>query len=315
MSGGLTGLGLRHSRVTIMAMLLTLAIGAISYLGFPKREDLEITIRTAVAVARNPGLTLTQLEDLVARPMEEAARAIPGVDEVRTKLAGGTATVQVDLATAVPEADLTRVFDEIADDLGALARTMPDGTQGPIVNAGSADVSIATIAVTGAGFALPDIETAAEGLRDRLYGVDGVSAVTVHGDQDEVITLTLDRARLASIGATLDPVLAALQGQNLRLPAGSVVFGEVRVPLETTGDLATVEEIESLLVELPDAGLVRLGDVVEVRRGPESPADVPVFQDGQPAILLGVEVGGGVDVTKVGPVLQSVVADWQATKP
>ena len=258
----LTVLGLRRSRVTVLVMMLVLAAGALSYGGLPKREDPAITVRTAIVAAANPGLELEQLEELVALPLEEVARAIPGVDEVRTQLTGGAAILQVDVADAVPEADLKRVFDEIRDDMATLP--MPEGTRGPIVNSDFGDVAAATIAVTGAGFALPEVEDAARALRDRLYALDAVAAVTLHGLRDEVITLELDRARLAAVGATLDPVLAALRGQNVRLPSGSVAVGDARVPLETTGDLADVEAIRDVLIEVPELGLLRLGDVVTV---------------------------------------------------
>ena len=312
---GLTALGLRRSRVTVLVMLLTLAVGLTSYLGFPKREDPAITVRTAIVLAANPGLGLEQLEELVALPLEETARAIPGVSEVRTQITSGATILQVDIGDGVPEANLKRVFDELRDDVAGVARSMPDGTQGPVVNSDFGNVAIATIALTGTGFALSEIEDAAKDLRDRLYALDAVSAVTLFGAQSEVITLELDRQRLAAIGTTLDPVLAALAGQNVTLPAGSVVAGTTRVPLETTGDLESVEEIEALLAEIPDVGLLRLGDIATVRRGLEEPAAAPVFQSGAPAILIGVEMEADRDITALGPVLRRTVDDFVDDQP
>ena len=311
----LTSFGLQRSRITVLVMMLSLIVGALTYAGFPKREDPAITVRTAIVAASNTGLELVQLEELVAAPIEETVRAIPGVSEVRTQLTGGAAIVQVDIADDVPEEDIKQVFDEIRDDIAAIAPFMPEDTQGPIVNSDFGDVAIATIAITGAGFSLPDLEDAAKALRDRLYALDFVAAVTLYGDQDEVITLQLDRARLASIGATLNPVLAALQGQNVRLPAGSVVSGDTRVPLETSGDVSTLEEIEDLLVDLPGLGIIRLGDLVEVRRDVADPAIQPVFQDGEPAIILSVEMAEGEDITAIGPVLRETVETFVLDQP
>ncbi|MEQ8402591.1 MAG: efflux RND transporter permease subunit [Roseitalea porphyridii] len=315
----LTRIGIEKSRLSILVMLLAIAIGASSYLNLPKREDPEIIIRTAIVTAANPGLRLEQLEELVAMPLEEAARAIPGVDEVRTQLTGGVAVLQVDLADAVAEQDLTNVFDEIRNDMEALAGTLPEGTRGPIVNTDFGDVAVATVAITGEGFALNEIEEAARELRDRLYALPDIAAVSLYGTQSQVVTLAVDRARLASLGATLNPVLAALQGQNVRLPAGSVVTGDARVPLETTGDFQSVEDVENLLVDLSggrgDARLVRLGDLVEVTLENESPATRPVFQNGRPAIVVAVEMGEGVDITALGPELQAVIDGFVADQP
>ncbi|MFQ6549376.1 efflux RND transporter permease subunit [Aestuariibius sp. 2305UL40-4] len=315
----LTRFGIDKSRLSILVMMLAVAIGLSGYLSLPKREDPEIIIRTAIVTAANPGLRLAQIEELVALPLEEAARAIPGVDEVRTQITGGVAVLQVDLADSVAEEDLTTVFDEIRNNMDAMAHSLPDGTRGPVVNTDFGDVAVATVAITGDGFSLPEIEEAATNLRDRLYTLPDVAAVSLYGTQSQVVTLEVDRARLASLGATLNPVLAALRSQNVRLPAGSVVTGDTRVPLETTGDFRSVADIENLLVDLPtgtgDTQLIRLGDLVTVTLGTEEPAARPVFQYGAPAVVVAVEMAEGVDITALGPELERVIDGFVARQP
>ncbi len=315
----LTRFGLDKSRLSILVMILAVMIGISGYHNLPKREDPEIIIRTAIVTAANPGLRLEQLEELVALPLEEAARAISGVDEVRTQLTGGVAVLQVDLADSVAEADITAVFDTIRNDMEGLAGTLPDGTRGPIVNTDFGAVAVATVALTGDGFPLSYVENAAKDLRDRLYALDDIAGVSFYGTQQQVVTLEVDRDRLAALGATLNPVLAALRSQNVRLPAGSVVTGQARVPLETTGDFRSIEDIKNLLVELPipgrDSQLIRLADLVTVSLDTEEPASRPVFQDGQPAIVLAVEMAKGVDITALGPELQRVIDGFSQDQP
>ncbi|MDR9484694.1 MAG: efflux RND transporter permease subunit [Sediminimonas sp.] len=311
----LTGLGLRNTRVTVLFMILILALGLGSFIGFPKREDPAITVRTAVVTATNPGLTLTQLEELVARPLEEAARAIPGVDEVRTQLISGTSILQIDVKDSVAEGDIAAVLSEIDDEMEDVRRDLPKGTQGPFVNTDFGDVAIATIAVRAHGFLPRQAERFAEDLRNRIYVIDAVSAVRLHGVQQERIWLNVDRERLATVGTTLLPVIDALQTQNVRLPSGSIVSEGQRIPLETSGDFTTIKEIEDMLVELPDIGLIRLGDLVTVERGLVDPVNNPVYFDGVPAILLSVEMDAGNDITAVGEELKRVVGAFEADQP
>ncbi|GFE66195.1 efflux RND transporter permease subunit [Litoreibacter roseus] len=311
----LTGMGLKNTRVTTLMMILIVALGLGTYLGFPKREDPAITVRTAVVVAANPGLTLTQLEELVARPLEETARAIPGVDEVRTQLISGVAILQIDLETSVPEDGIDAVFSEIDDDMQDAGRGMPANTQGPIVNTDFGDVAIATIALTADGFTPRQAERFAEDLRDRIYGMDEISAVTLYGVQEERILLEVDRERLATIGTTINPVINALREQNVRLPAGSVVSDGQRIALETSGDFASIEDIENTLVELSGIGLVRLGDLVTVQRGLADPVQQPIYFNGTRAILLSAEMYAGEDIVAVGADLRELLADFEADQP
>ncbi|MBD0865389.1 MAG: efflux RND transporter permease subunit [Rhodobacteraceae bacterium] len=311
----LTQFGLQRSRVTVLMMLIILAIGFVSYVNFPKREDPAITIRTALVFAQNAGLDLNQLEQLVAEPIEEAARAIPGIDEVRTQLTGGAVIIQIDVKNAVPEEDLTQVFDDIRNDVNDLARSMPDGTIGPVFSASFGDVAVATVAITGAGFPLAEIEDAATELQNRFYTLDEVSAVDLYGVQREVITLEIDRQRLAAMGTSIGPIVSALQGQNVRLPAGSIVSDGYRIPLRATGDLRTLDDIDNLLIEIPELGLIRLGDLVNVRRGYEDPPSAPIYQNTAPAVLVAVEMAADEDITVLGPRLEAVVAAFQQDQP
>ena len=311
----LTSFGLTNTRVVVSVMILLLAAGAFVFQSFPKREDPAITVRTAIVAAANPGLTLEQLEELVARPLEEAARAIAGIDEVRTRLVDGTASLEVDIEDAIAEGDIERVFEVIRNDMGSLARTMPDGTQGPIVETDFGDVAIATIALTGEGFSYAQLEPLAEDLRDRLYALDAVAAVDLFGTQDERIWLEVSRDRLATVASTIDPVVATLEDQNVRLPAGSIVSDGVRIALETTGDFRSVDDIADTLVEIPDVGLLRLSDLVSVRRGYADPLEDPVYFDGEQAILLSVEMQDGEDIVEVGERLRAIVADFEQEQP
>ncbi|MES0881483.1 efflux RND transporter permease subunit [Roseibium sp. SCP14] len=311
----LTELGIRHTRVTIFVMLLILIAGTATYVGFPKREDPEVTVRTAIVSAINPGLSLFQLEELVARPLEETARAINGVDEVRTQLISGAAILEIDIETAVPEDEVESVFDDIRDDMKDLTGEMPDGTLGPIVNTDFGDVAIATIAVTGDGFSLRELERATETLRDRLYAVEAISAVTLYGTQDEVIWLEVDRSRLASMGIALQPIINALQNQNVRLPSGSFQSDGSRISLETTGDYTRIVDIENTLVEVAGVGLLRLGDLVNVRRGYADPVERPVYFDGKPAVLAAVEMHTGEDIIAIGEQLKDLVVRFNAEQP
>jgi len=311
----LTAFGIARQRLTILVMLVILALGAGSYLGFPKREDPAITVRTAVVTVINQGLPLVQIEELIARPIEERARAIAGVNEVRTQVLQGGAIMQIDLANSVPEGGIAAVFREIENEIEALTPQMPQGSIGPLVNTNFGDVAIATVAVTAEGFPLSDLEGFAETLRDRLYALDTVSAVTLHGVQEERVWIEIDRDRLSSIGTALEPVIAALRAQNVRLPSGSIVSDGLRVSLETTGDFAGVDAISDMIVDIPGVGLLRLGDLAHVRRGMVEPQQTPVFHNGRPAIVLGVEMFAGEDIVAVGADLRRVVDAFVLDQP
>ena len=244
---GLTRFGIRKSRLTVFAMIAVLLIGALSYVALPKRENPALTIRSAVVTAQFPGMSPQKAENLIAVPLERAAREIGEVDEIATLVTGGSVQLTINLRDSVPIEEIDRVLRDLRQKMEDAARQLPEGTDGPFVNTDYGDVAVATIAVTGEGFTPAEITKAAEDLRTGLYLVDGVTKVTLSGVQAERIWLEIDAARLAAIGVQLSQVLNDLRAQNVILPAGELNSEGTNITLEANGDLRTIEEIEDVL--------------------------------------------------------------------
>lgn len=312
---GLARFGIEKSRLTVLAMIGLLLMGMLAYLGLPKRENPAITIRTAAVSAQFPGMSPERVEDLIAVPLERAAREIGEVDEINTLITTGAATLKINVDDGVPKDDVDRVFNDIRTKMEDNAGELPEGTHGPFVNTNYGDVSIATIAVTGDGFSYAELSDAAEDLRQGLYKVDGVTKVTLTGEQEERIWLEIDSRRLAAVGAQIPQVLDDLSAQNVILPAGRIDASGTNIILEANGNLTSLSEIENVLTQLPQGRIIRLRDIMTVRRGYVDPLDKPVYFDGEPAVIVAVEMADDRDIQKLGDVLKAEIPRLENQQP
>ncbi len=128
----LTRLGLVKPRLTLFVMVGLIVMGISLYPGFPKSEEPEIIIRTAIITAAFPGLSPSRIEQLIAEPIERKIRQLPEVDEIKTLLITGKATISVTLHDRYTELD--QVWQELRDKMEEVARELPAGTLGPFVN-------------------------------------------------------------------------------------------------------------------------------------------------------------------------------------
>ncbi|MGX9355120.1 efflux RND transporter permease subunit [Roseobacteraceae bacterium S113] len=312
----LTRFGLEKSRLTILVMIGLLLMGALTYLGIPKRENPAITVRTAIVAAQFPGMAPERVEDLIAVPLERAAREIGEVEDIETRILTGVAVLKLHIYDSVPEGQLVRVFQDIRNKMGDSASTLPQGTLGPSVNTDFGDVAIATIAVTGEDFSFAEIFDAADALRNGLFTVDGITKVSIYGEQEERVWLEIDTRRLAAIGVQLERVLGDLQAQNVILPAGALNSDGTNITLEANGDLKTIEQIEDVLTKVPGLnGFVRLKDIMSVRRGYVDPPEKPVFFNGQPALMVSVEMANDKDIQQLGRVLKARISELESRQP
>ncbi|WP_247440618.1 efflux RND transporter permease subunit [Bradyrhizobium sp. CW7] len=295
-----------------MIGLLIAGIGL--YPNFPKREDPVIVIRTAVVSALFPGMAPERMENLVAIPIERKVRELAEVKDIRTLAGEGSLTIYVDLKDEV--ANVTATWQRLRDKMADAKVELPDGVVGPFVNSDFGDVAIATIAITGEGFSPRELKDAAEDFRKKLYQIAGISKVELHGVQDERVWLELDTRKLAAIGVQVNALIKDLQGQNVVLPSGNINADGTRLLLETSGDFPNVRAIETMLTRVGSTdSLVRLADIVTVRRDYVSPKVKPIYFNGRPAVVLSVIMQPDQDVTQIGVKLRTAAREFEQRLP
>jgi multidrug efflux pump subunit AcrB len=310
----LTRFGLARSRFTIAIMVVLLLAGVVLYPNFPKREDPVIVIRTAVVSALFPGMAPERMENLVAVPIERKIRELAEVKDIRTLASEGSLTIYVDLKDEVGNVNAT--WQRLRDKMGDVKIELPDGVIGPFVNSDFGDVAIATIAITGEGFSAREVKDVAEGFRKKLYKLSGISKIDLLGVQDERVWLELDTRKLAAVGVQVNALIKDLQGQNVVLPSGAINADGTRLLLETSGDFPSVRAIETMLTKVGTSdNLVRLADLVSVRRGYASPKIKPIYFNGRPAVVLSVVMQPDQDVTQLGPKLRAAAREYEQQLP
>ena len=310
----LTRFGLARSRFTIAAMIGLLIAGIGLYPNFPKREDPVIVIRTAVVSALFPGMAPERMENLVAVPIERKIRELAEVKDIRTLAGEGSLTIYVDLKDEIGNVNAT--WQRLRDKMGDVKIELPDGVVGPFVNSDFGDVAIATIAITGEGFSPRELKDVAEDFRKKLYQLAGISKVELLGVQDERVWLELDTRKLAAVGVQVNALIKDLQGQNVVLPSGNINADGTRLLLETSGDFPNVRAIETMLTRVGTTdSLVRLADLVTVRRDYVSPKVKPIYFNGRPAVVLSVIMQPDQDVTQLGGKLRAAARDYEERLP
>ena len=312
----LTALGINKSRLTVLIMIGLIVQGLLVYAGIPKRENPAITIRNAQITAQFPGMSPDRMEDLIVVPIERKAREIGEIEDINTLITTGSTVIKLTAYDSVSNLELDAVFQDIRNRMEDVKSELPEGTIGPFVNTNYGDVAIATIAVTGEGFSYADIKSSSDDLRTHLYTVEGVSKVSLFGVQEERVWLEIDSRKLAAVGVQLPQVLQDLQKQNVILPAGQLDANGTTLILEANGDLGSVDEIGDILAKVEGlSGFVRLKDLMTVRRGYVDPATKPVYFNGQPAIMVSVEMSDSEDIQQIGISLQASVAAFEQTQP
>lgn len=310
----LTALALNNSRVTISGILVILAVGIVLYLSYPSAEDPTITIREASVTASNPGMSPERVEELITKPLEAAMREIAEIDEIKSSSKFGSTKLKLKIRD--DSQNLDSVFQDIRNKAADVAAEMPEGTSEIAIHDDEGLTAIATIALWADGFTMTEMRDVARDIRDHLYTLKGVRRVDIFGEQPERIYLETTPAKLARLGVSPQVVFGALAQQNIIAPGGTITADSRRVLIEPTGNFESDEEIENVVFRLPDTNRVmRLGDVVNVRRTLIDPPQNPSFLNDKQAIVLAVSTIEGTNNVEFGDRLSALVDDFQQGLP
>src|SRR6185437_11403317 len=138
---------------------------------------------------------------------------------------------------STPPKEVPYLFYLLRKKLVDVEGELPSGIIGPVVNDEFSDVDSILFMLTGDGADYKQLKKVAEGFRQRLLRVDGVTKVDMYGNQDERIYVEFSHAKLATLGITPQALFDSLAKQNNVVPAGTVETNSQRVPLRVTGAL------------------------------------------------------------------------------
>jgi len=299
----LTHFALAHSRITFFAAIAVLLAGLAAYLDFPSQEEPALPVRSAAVYAVFPGLPTGQMEQLVAKPIEDKIRSMPELKHVSTRVRTGQVLMTVEIGDQHTE--LAPIWQRLRARMGDVAPLLPTGVQGPFVDDEYGRVAVASLAVTAPELTPSELRREARRLRDGLFALPGVESVTFHGMPEEALYLEMKGDRLVQSGLSLRSLLAELQQQNIVMAGGDVRLGSLLAPVTPTGDLQSEDELRRLPITLPAGGTVPLGELVSVQRSLVNPPGAVVLHRGERAVVLAIAMKEGMNVISFGEALKA----------
>lgn len=310
----LSALAVRERSITLfMVCLITLA-GLIAFFKLGRAEDPAFTVKVMTIVTAWPGATPQEMQDQVAEKIEKRLQELRWYDRSETYTRPGLAFTTLSLLDTTPPAQVPEEFYQARKKISDEAKTLPAGVIGPMVNDEYSDVTFALFALKAKGEPQRLLVRDAETLRQRLLHVPGVKKVNIIGEQAERIFVEFSHERLATLGIGPQEVFAALNGQNVLTPAGSVETKGPQVFLRLDGAFDELQKIRDTPV-VAQGRTLKLSDVATVKRGYEDPATFLIRNGGEPALLLGIVMREGWNGLDLGKALNDEVSAINAELP
>jgi len=92
----ITDQAVKNAPFTLVVFFCLAALGVGAFLAIPRLEDPALKIPSFSVVAIYPGANATDIEQLVARPLEDAFKELDDIDKIRTTVKDGFAFIGID---------------------------------------------------------------------------------------------------------------------------------------------------------------------------------------------------------------------------
>jgi multidrug efflux pump subunit AcrB len=303
-----------HPTLVLFLMIALGVAGFISYQKLGRAEDPYFTVKVVNVSAIWPGATAQEMQTQVADPIEKKLQELPFFEKVQTYSKPSFTALQVTFRDNTPAKDVPYLFYLLRKKIADVQGQLPAGLIGPNVNDEFSDVDSILYMMTGEGADYKQLKKAAEGLRQRLLKVNGVTKVNLYGVQDERIYVEFSHAKLATLGITPQALFDSLAKQNNVTPAGTVETSSQRVPLRVTGALDGARAVAETPVE-SNGRVFRLGDIATVTHGFVDPPTFVARQKGKPALGIGVVTAKGANILELGKEVETATNDFMKAVP
>lgn len=305
-------------RYIVLLLLVLVAAGLSASLTLGRQEDPTITNIYASVSTAMPGAEPSRVEALISTEIESKLREIPEINRITSVSLRGFSVVNVELIQTIEKDHIEDVWVKLRNAVADARLKLPVGALEPEINTNGANAYSAVIAIsaTQEGITPTALQNFAETVKTRISNIPNTRRIDTVGAPENEVLVSVDSARSAGLGITLDDIAASIASVNTRAGAGRLVTSDIEASLVVSGELSQLQDVK--LVPLRENGkgqVLRVGDIASVTRGASEPPTELALANGSPAILLAALADNGVQIDRWMKFVREELAAARADAP
>ncbi len=243
-------------------VLLTLA-GLFSFQSMKVQNFPDLDLPTITVSASLPGASPGQLENEVARKIENGLATLQGLKHVYTKVQDGGVTITAEFRLEKP---VQEALDDVRSAVSRIRSELPGDLRDPVIN----KLDLAGSPVLAFTIASPRMDDEAlswfvdNALTRKLLSVRGVGAITRVGGVDRQVQVQLDTARMQALRVSAADVSRQLRQIQIEAAGGRTDLGGAEQSVRVLANVASAQELAQIEIGLADGRRVRLDQIAKV---------------------------------------------------
>lgn len=251
-----------------------------------------------------PGASPEDVQNSIAKRIENALASIDEVDEIQTTCTEGSASLVVNFKEGTSNID--DAIDELRRSVEAI-QDLPDDVERPIVRRIKPAMPVIMVQLWG-DVDKQVMKQAIRDIRDDLRSFSQMGSVSVGGDVSNELTVEVDQDSLIEHGMSITGVAQSISDWMLEIPGGTLRSrgGDILIRTDTPEESSI--DIEEIVIRSSHEGeSLLLGDIATVRT---TLVDIPISIrfNGHPAMHIYITKSGRQDIVKIAEIVRAYVA-------
>jgi multidrug efflux pump subunit AcrB len=248
--------------IIIFIGLMLLGIGSFSQMAKQDMPDIDFPV--VMVQISQPGAAPSEIETQVTQKIEAAVRTIDGVDTMSSTASEGNSNTMIMFTIGT---DITEAVNEVKNAVDQIRSELPDGILEPrIVKMEGGGSEIAAWSVSADDMTLEQLSWFVDDtVTKRLLSVPGMGGVERSGGVNREIRVTLDPARMQSLGITASQINGILRQMNINAAGGKAEIAGSRQSVRVLGNAKDALALSQTDIPLGGGRTVKLADFAEVK--------------------------------------------------
>jgi multidrug efflux pump subunit AcrB len=300
-------LSIKNYQFTIVVFSVLIIMGITSFLTMPRTEDPPLQLPGASVIILYPGANPSDMEQLIADPLEESLNQLDDIKRIETSCRDGIAISSIEFTF---DTDADEKFDEVVQQVNTVRNRFPSDIYGlQILQWTSQDVAIMQLALISESAEYYVLDDKAEKLKKEIEKINGVKQVQILALPEQEVRISLDIEKMAQMNISIEQVRLAILSNNANVPGGSIKVGTNEFDIRTSGSYKALDEIGNTIVSSYQGRIIYLKNIAEVKFDYEDQIYMGRY-NGQRCIFMTVKEKENVNIFSIKGKIASAMSDF-----
>jgi len=310
------------SKLTLLILLASLAVGIFATVITPKEEDPQIVVPMIDIITPYPGATPKEVEKRITTPMENILWDIPGVEYVYSQSESGVSVVTVRFKVGF---DTTKALVSLTTKLMANMDIAPPDLplMPPLIKEKSInDVPIVTLTLWGKGYDDIALRKFAAIVKHETEKINDVSNVFITGGKKHKLMVYLDQKKLSADKISPFYIKKLIEAANFSTKSNFVENNKSYM-VRIGKFIKNKDDLEKIVVGVHQGKLIYLKDVATIKDFADDhnsytfmgfgPASKYYKLPDQPAVTVSIAKRKGTNAVLVANAIKKKIAMMKGT--